>query len=461
MSDFKLNKPRREWLDALTATGSVRFVTDEALQVANAHGWNGIPLWFRSSSCPFKKGRGFWDISAYVNGETAPLPAPPSVIGLKGGANAPTPAPAVESVPASPVMQMAGAEARIVPEKMEGYVKWGHHKTVATILASGEFYPGYVTGLSGNGKTTMIMQAAADANREIYRVNITAQTDEDDLIGGFRLLNGDTVWVDGPAVVAAKKGAILLLDEIDLGGPALMCLQPLLEGNGIFVKKTGEYVVPAAGFNIFATANTKGKGDETGSFAHTGIMNEAMLDRFPVTLEQPYATEATEKKILKGKCQKFGVDVKAEENFIADLVAWANNIRKSYEVGASTEIITTRRLESIMKAFAIFGNHAKAIERGISRFDEQTKADMLKLYEKISGERATATIEEVNDLTQSARVNLNVPYAAKEEAKAYGAKWDDVERTWYTTGENYAQHKDFFDGYAPTASQENTNACPW
>ena len=298
MSDFKLNKPRREWLDALSATGSVRFVTDEALQVANAHGWNGIPLWFRSSSCPFKKGRGFWDISAYVNGEAAPAAAPAPV----------TPAPAVESVPASPVMQMAGAEARIVPEKMEGYVKWGHHKTVATILASGEFYPGYVTGLSGNGKTTMIMQAAADANREIYRVNITAQTDEDDLIGGFRLLNGDTVWVDGPAVVAAKKGAILLLDEIDLGGPALMCLQPLLEGNGIFVKKTGEYVVPAAGFNIFATANTKGKGDETGSFAHTGIMNEAMLDRFPVTLEQPYATEATETKILEGKASNFGVD---------------------------------------------------------------------------------------------------------------------------------------------------------
>lgn len=448
----KLNKSRREWLDALSATGSVRFVTDEALVVAKANGWNGIPLWFRSSGCEYKKGRGFWDISSYVNGEAAPAaPAPAPV----------TPAPAVESVPASPVMQMAGAEARIVPEKMEGYVKWGHHKTVATILASGEFYPGYVTGLSGNGKTTMIMQAAADANREIYRVNITAQTDEDDLIGGFRLLNGDTVWVDGPAVVAAKKGAILLLDEIDLGGPALMCLQPLLEGNGIFVKKTGEYVVPAAGFNIFATANTKGKGDETGSFAHTGIMNEAMLDRFPVTLEQPYATEATEKKILKGKCQKFGVDVKAEENFIADLVSWANNIRKSYEVGASTEIITTRRLESIMKAFAIFGNHAKAIEMGISRFDEQTKADMLKLYEKISGERATATMEEVIDLTQSARVNLNVPYASKDEAKAYGAKWDDVERTWYTTGENYAQNKDFFDGFNPTASQENTNACPW
>ena len=391
MSDFKLNKPRREWLDALSATGSVRFVTDEALQVANAHGWNGIPLWFRSSSCPFKKGRGFWDISAYVNGEAAPAAAPAPV----------TPAPAVESVPASPVMQMAGAEARIVPEKMEGYVKWGHHKTVATILASGEFYPGYVTGLSGNGKTTMIMQAAADANREIYRVNITAQTDEDDLIGGFRLLNGDTVWVDGPAVVAAKKGAILLLDEIDLGGPALMCLQPLLEGNGIFVKKTGEYVVPAAGFNIFATANTKGKGDETGSFAHTGIMNEAMLDRFPVTLEQPYPTEAKERDILKGKAKKFGVDADAEENFILSLCTWAANNRKAYEVGATSDIITTRRLESILKAFSIFGDRMLAIEMGISRFDEQAKADLLKLYEKISGEISAPKTNEGENADES------------------------------------------------------------
>ena len=391
MSDFKLNKPRREWLDALSATGSVRFVTDEALQVANAHGWNGIPLWFRSSSCPFKKGRGFWDISAYVNGEAAPAAAPAPV----------TPAPAVESVPASPVMQMAGAEARIVPEKMEGYVKWGHHKTVATILASGEFYPGYVTGLSGNGKTTMIMQAAADANREIYRVNITAQTDEDDLIGGFRLLNGDTVWVDGPAVVAAKKGAILLLDEIDLGGPALMCLQPLLEGNGIFVKKTGEYVVPAAGFNIFATANTKGKGDETGSFAHTGIMNEAMLDRFPVTLEQPYPTEAKERDILKGKAKKFGVDADAEENFILSLCTWAANNRKAYEVGATSDIITTRRLESILKAFSIFGDRMLAIEMGISRFDEQAKADLMKLYEKISGEISAPQTNEGENADES------------------------------------------------------------
>ena len=336
-----------------------------------------------------QRARGQWDISSYANGgEPVEVAAPV------------TPAPAVESaqsVPtqsAAPVMLMAGAESRIVPEKMAGYVKWGHHKSVATIIASSEFYPVYVTGLSGNGKTTMIMQAAADANREIYRVNITRQTDEDDLIGGFRLVNGDTVWVDGPAVVAAKQGAILLLDEIDLGGPALMCLQPLLEGNGIFVKKTGEYVVPAPGFNIFATANTKGKGDETGSFAHTGIMNEAMLDRFPVTLEQPYADPKTETKILEGKASNFGVDAAAEANFISDLVQWADNIRKTYMAGGMSEIVTTRRLESILKAFSIFGKHTTAIEMGISRFDEQTKSDMIRLYEKISGERTESNTQE-------------------------------------------------------------------
>ena len=395
-----LNKSRRAWLDALLSTGSTRFNVESADAVASATGRSCIPLWFRANSCEFKVARGQWDISSYANGETAPLPAPPSVIGLKGGANAPTPAPAVESaqsVPtqsAAPVMLMAGAESRIVPEKMKGYVKWGHHKSVATIIASSEFYPVYVTGLSGNGKTTMIMQAAADANREIYRVNITRQTDEDDLIGGFRLVNGDTVWVDGPAVVAAKQGAILLLDEIDLGGPALMCLQPLLEGNGIFVKKTGEYVVPAPGFNILATANTKGKGDETGSFAHTGIMNEAMLDRFPVTLEQPYADPKTETKILEGKASNFGVDAAAEKDFISDLVQWADNIRKTYMAGGMSEIVTTRRLESILKAFSIFGKHTTAIEMGISRFDEQTKSDMIRLYEKISGERTESNTQE-------------------------------------------------------------------
>ena len=383
----KLNKSRREWLEALSATGSTRFDVAACDAVAAETGRSCIPLWFRANSCEFKVSRGQWDISSFVNG-TKPLPAPPSVIGLKGGANDPTPA------PAATVMQMAGAESRIIPDKMAEYVKWGHHSDVERILRSGEFYPIYVTGLSGNGKTTMILQAAANAKRTCFRVNITRQTDESDLIGGFRLVNGDTVWVDGAAVLAAKEGAILLLDEIDLGGPALMCLQPLLEGNAIYVKKTGEWVTPKAGFTVVATANTKGKGDETGSFAHTGIMNEAMLDRFPVTLEQPYATEAKEKDILSKKASKFGLDAEAISDYIQSLVTWAGNIRKSYEVGASSDIITTRRLESILKAFAIFGKEMKAVEMGISRFDEQTKADFLKLFEKISGEVANPEPQE-------------------------------------------------------------------
>ena len=391
-----LNKSRREWLEALSATGSTRFDVAACEAVVAETGRSCIPLWFRANSCDFKVSRGQWDISSFVN-ESKPLPAPPSVIGLKGGANEPTPAPA----PVAPVMQMAGAESRIVPDKMPEYVKWGHHSDVERILRSGEFYPIYVTGLSGNGKTTMILQAAANAKRTCFRVNITRQTDESDLIGGFRLVNGDTVWVDGAAILAAKEGAILLLDEIDLGGPALMCLQPLLEGNAIYVKKTGEWGTPKAGFTVVATANTKGKGDETGSFAHTGIMNEAMLDRFPVTLEQPYATEAKEKDILSKKASKFGLDAEAGEGYSQSLVTWPGNIRKSYEVGASSDIITTRRLESILKAFAIFGKEMKAVEMGISRFDEQTKADFLKLYAKIAGEDSNPEpqAQETSDVT--------------------------------------------------------------
>ena len=383
-----LNKSRREWLEALSATGSTRFDVAACDAVAAETGRSCIPLWFRANSCDFKVSRGQWDISSFVNGTSAGRRAAPSP--RVDAVATPAPAPA----PATPVMQMAGAESRIIPDKMPEYVKWGHHSDVERILRSGEFYPIYVTGLSGNGKTTMILQAAANAKRTCFRVNITRQTDESDLIGGFRLVNGDTVWVDGAAVLAAKEGAILLLDEIDLGGPALMCLQPLLEGNAIYVKKTGEWVTPKAGFTVVATANTKGKGDETGSFAHTGIMNEAMLDRFPVTLEQPYATEAKEKDILSKKASKFGLDAEAISDYIQSLVTWASNIRKSYEVGASTDIITTRRLESILKAFAIFGKELKAVEMGISRFDEQTKADFLKLFEKISGESATTETQE-------------------------------------------------------------------
>jgi len=243
-----------------------------------------------------------------------------------------------------------------------------------------------VTGLSGNGKTTMIEQACANLKREFYRVNITAQTDEDDLLGGFRLIDGNTVWVDGPVIRAMKAGGVLLLDEIDLGGHLMMCLQPVLEGKGVYVKKINEWVHPAAGFTILATANTKGQGDETGKFSGTGMMNEAMLDRFHFTMEQPYASATTERQILTKNMAKWGMDAKkGTDNYeFADLLTkWANTIRDTFLQGGCSEIITTRRLERIVEAFAIFGDRMKAVKMSVARFDEETQSDFTRLYEKI------------------------------------------------------------------------------
>jgi midasin (ATPase involved in ribosome maturation) len=269
---------------------------------------------------------------------------------------------------------------------MDTYVPWGHHTDIETILKSGHFAPIFVTGLSGNGKTTMIEQACARLKREFYRVNITAQTDEDDLLGGFRLIDGNTVWCDGPVIRAMKAGGVLLLDEIDLGGHLMMCLQPVLEGKGVYVKKINEWVQPAAGFTILATANTKGQGDDTGKFSGTGMMNEAMLDRFHFTMEQPYATASTERKILLKNMAKWNMDIaKDGDNYqFADMLTkWADTIRQTFLQGGCSEIITTRRLERIVEAFAIFGDRMKAIKMSVARFDEETQSDFTRLYEKI------------------------------------------------------------------------------
>ena len=390
-----MNKSRTLFCDVLRehiASGDldVHCTNADIEPIALAQGWTVIPLWFRQDAeNPMKVGRGRYDLSSLVGGDSAsamPKSAPVAA----------APAPVSDSAPqATAILQQSLVSSESTIPSVDGdFVPWGHFDDVTTIIKSGAFYPTFVTGLSGNGKTTMIMQACAKVNRECYRVNVTSQTDEDDLLGGFRLVNGETVWYDGPVIQAMKNGAVLLLDEIDLGSSPLMCLQPVLEGKGIFLKKINQFVEPAPGFQVFATANTKGKGDDTGAFAHTGILNEAFLDRFPVTLEQPYATEAKEKDILSKKASKFGLDAEAVEGYIQSLVTWAGNIRKSYEVGASSDIITTRRLESILKAFAIFGKEMKAVEMGISRFDEQTKADFLKLFEKISGESATTETQE-------------------------------------------------------------------
>ena len=275
-----------------------------------------------------------------------------------------------------------------VPDKDPLFVPFGNFSDVESIFKSNMFYPVYVTGLSGNGKTFMIEQAAAKASRELFRVNITVETDEDDLLGGFRLVNGETVWFDGPVVEAMRKGAILLLDEVDLASTKIMCLQPILEGKGVFLKKINEFVDCAPGFNVVATANTKGKGDDTGNFIGAGVLNEAFLERFPITVEQEYPSNAVEKKILGKVFDKLNI---SDSEFIDKLVSWADIIRKTYMEGAIDQLITTRRLVHISNAYAIFNmDRMKAITMCVNRFDEETKVAMTDLYTKVDAE-ATAT----------------------------------------------------------------------
>jgi MoxR-like ATPase len=263
------------------------------------------------------------------------------------------------------------------------------------IVASNRFYPVFVSGLSGNGKTFMVEQACAQAKREFLRVNISPETDEDDLIGGFRLIAGETKWFDGPVIQAMKCGSVLVLDEIDRGSNKLMCLQGILEGNGILVKKTGEYVEPADGFNIVATANTKGKGDETGRYMAATILDDAFLERFPITVEQEYPDIKVETKILK----KVFANLKIEdESFAVNLVKWADIIRKTFEDGAIDELISTRRLVHIAEAYTIFGSKMDAIQYCINRFDAETKNSFLDLYTKIDAEaNPTAATEAEKD----------------------------------------------------------------
>ena len=271
-------------------------------------------------------------------------------------------------------------EQDIVPVKDSTFVPFGNFKDVKKIIQSRNFYPTFITGLSGNGKTFSVEQACAQLNRELIRVNITIETDEDDLIGGFRLVNGETVWHNGPVIEALERGAILLLDEIDLASNKILCLQSVLEGSGVFLKKIGKFVRPRAGFNIIATANTKGKGSDDGRFIGTNVLNEAFLERFPVTFEQEYPTVANEIKILNGVSQQIGV---TDTDFCKRLVDWADIIRKTFYDGGIEDLISTRRLVHIVRAFSIFNDKAKAIQVCINRFDDETKQAFLELYDKV------------------------------------------------------------------------------
>ena len=288
----------------------------------------------------------------------------------------------------------------LVPEKDPLYVPFGNFNDVFSIIKSGRYYPAFITGLSGNGKTFMVEQACAKAKREYFRVNITVETDEDDLLGHYALIDGNTVWQDGPVVKAMERGAILLLDEIDLASSKIMCLQPVLEGKGVYLKKVNRFVSPSVGFNVLATANTKGKGSEDGRFIGTNILNEAFLERFPITVEQKYPSMAVERKILDKVFAS--LDITEYGDFSEKLVTWADIIRKTFYEGGIDEIIATRRLVHIVNAYAIFSDRKKAIEMCIARFDDDTKTSFLDLYSKcdsevvVTDEESTETVEEIS-----------------------------------------------------------------
>ena len=278
---------------------------------------------------------------------------------------------------------MPSVVQNLIPSKDDGYVPFGNFSDVKKVIQSKIFYPTFITGMSGNGKTFSVEQACATLNRELIRVNITIETDEDDLIGGFRLVNGNTVWHNGPVVEALERGAILLLDEIDLASNKILCLQPVLEGKGLFLKKIGRFVQPKAGFNVVATANTKGKGSDDGRFIGTNVLNEAFLERFPVTFEQAYPAPAHEVKILNNVAESLGIK---ELDFTKRLVDWADIIRKTFYDGGVEEIISTRRLVHIIRAYAIFNKKDKAIQVCVNRFDEETKQSFLELYDKVDAD---------------------------------------------------------------------------
>ena len=291
--------------------------------------------------------------------------------------------PTIQEKPQVPTnVQSVMNDEIFIPSVDKYFVQWGHFSDVKAIIASNSFYPTYVTGLSCNGKTMMIEQACAKANKHYIRVQITPETDEDDLIGGFRLVNGETVFAEGPVIKAMKQGALLLIDELDRGSNKIMCLQGVLEGKPVLIKKTGEIVTPAEGFNVMATANTKGKGSEDGRFIAANIIDEAFLERFTITMEQPYPSTGTEKRIIVKHMEKFN---KKDAEFAELLTVWSETIRKTFEDGGVDDLVSTRRLCHIVQTYSIFGDRNKAIELCVNRFDQDTKEAFIDLYQKVDG----------------------------------------------------------------------------
>ena len=362
---FELKMTEKQVFDGLKKTFGTEFTAPDvrAFCAMNDIGYSTVTKKIKQ----YNVGKGKWNLQVTTK----------AVENIEKSFNAPAVAPVVQQ--------------NLVPSIDDTFVKFGPFADLKKILQSKQFYPTFITGLSGNGKTFSVEQACAQLKRELIRVNITIETDEDDLIGGFRLVDGATVWHNGPVIEALERGAILLLDEIDLASNKILCLQSVLEGTGVFLKKIGKFVKPAAGFNVIATANTKGKGSDDGRFIGTNVLNEAFLERFPVTFEQDYPSPSVESKILLKVASNLKIN---DDNFCKRLVDWGDIIRKTFYDGGIEEIISTRRLVHIVRAFSIFKDKAKAIQVCVNRFDEETKQSFLELYDKVDADFDLGTTQE-------------------------------------------------------------------
>ena len=379
-----LNTKQQDFVDHATKKFGTNELTVSQLKEANKHfGCKYAPQWLIKNA-DYKVGKSKFRLPTENNN---------TVVQSKGETEKVLPVEKTNTEAAYVVSSLVG---NIVPKKDPVFVSFGNYPDLKSIVKSNMFYPVFITGLSGNGKTMGVTQACAESKKELIRVNITIETDEDDLLGGYRLKDGQTVWQNGPVIEAMERGALLLLDEIDLASNKIMCLQPILEGSGVYVKKINKFVKPKNGFNVVATANTKGQGSDDGKFIGTNVLNEAFLERFPITFEQKYPTANIEQKILINSLKSAG---KKDDDFAKKLVTWADVIRKTYFDGGVDEIISTRRLVHIVQAFGIFNNKMKAIEVCTNRFDDDTKNSFSELYQKVD---AGATAEQISEEARQA-----------------------------------------------------------
>ena len=379
-----LNTKQQQFVDyAVEKFGSNELTVAQLKEANKKFGCKYAPQWLIKNT-DFKVGKGLFQLPTETDGSSAKT---------SGTAEKVLPQETINTEAAYVVSSLTG---NIVPAKDPSFVSFGNYPDLKSIVRSNMFYPVFITGLSGNGKTFGVTQACAEAKKEMIRVNITIETDEDDLLGGYRLKDGQTVWQNGPVIEAMERGALLLLDEIDLASNKIMCLQPILEGSGVYVKKINKFVKPKNGFNVVATANTKGQGSDDGKFIGTNVLNEAFLERFPITFEQKYPTANIEQKILINSLKTAG---KKDDDFAKKLVTWADIIRKTYFDGGVDEIISTRRLVHIVQAFGIFNNKMKAIEVCTNRFDDDTKNSFSELYQKVD---AGATAEQISEEARQA-----------------------------------------------------------